>query len=428
MDSEIKKEFGELIKLIHSKPEIPDINPRSNTIYFSNSALGFLILDDESSSKYLQLLTKIFKKTVKSEDISQQYIQKQFDSAVLMAVDQNKLSIQPIEIRIQSSFEVFANSLKTKKTKYKFYYPVFGLHTEGLPLKIGNIQFEVFNQNTLLDLELPPNETDPDNIRQFKESEIIRLKKDGIIGSPYAIITVDAIDKEAAQNIATKNLKKLIEILNYFVSFIPFPNGFIFLPGDSQRMVVFDPIKAIDQKKEIFLSREVKGPLSLISFQMIIDTERKNNIGFNNTIGILEKSKSKLECLKINSIRWAGKAFVQERLGKREDAFLSYIIALDSIILPAKYPELHYRFKIRLTHLVSLEKTNRSEIAKTIDDLYDIRSKIVHSGNFEITNTDINNIRLITQRALTRLLIDEPFNYMVEIKELETWFENQILG
>ena len=127
------------------------------------------------------------------------------------------------------------------------------------------------------------------------------------------------------------------------------------------------------------------------------------------------------------SVQWAGRAQVEART---EEAFLLYAIALESLLLGKDVKtELAYRLAVRCAHLLGGPTVDdKKRVVDQIQGLYQLRSKIVHSGNFVVREGELN---LISEYAIVTLLTvieRDPFRSMTTSKEFETWLENQLLS
>jgi hypothetical protein len=142
---------------------------------------------------------------------------------------------------------------------------------------------------------------------------------------------------------------------------------------------------------------------------------------------LLKESPTKLEDRILASVQWAGRAQVEPR---REEAFILYAIALESLLLGKDVKtDIAYRLAVRCAHLVGgLALGDKKLVVDKVQSLYDLRSRIVHSGNFVVSE---EQLRLISEYAVSTLLtvIDrDPFRNMREVMELETWLEARLLA
>jgi hypothetical protein len=115
-------------------------------------------------------------------------------------------------------------------------------------------------------------------------------------------------------------------------------------------------------------------------------------------------------------------------LPRREEAFLLSAIALETIMLPGSGSnELAYRLRLRVAHLLGETLDERREIIRKIRNLYNIRSKIVHDGAYEVTDAELRQIRSFAKKATWRLLETPYLRKCPSLADMETWFESQIL-
>ena len=117
------------------------------------------------------------------------------------------------------------------------------------------------------------------------------------------------------------------------------------------------------------------------------------------------------------------------RLTAAPQRFFVYAIALESIVLSDNDAiELTYRLRVRTVHLLANDIDSRRDLVTKLRDLYDIRSKIVHSGQYQVTDADLNLLRGITKTALIRISTRKEFLSMRSGKELGDWFQDRVLA
>ena len=129
----------------------------------------------------------------------------------------------------------------------------------------------------------------------------------------------------------------------------------------------------------------------------------------------------------LGSLQWAGRAQVEAR---REEAFLLYAIALESLVLGKNTnTEISNQLAIRCAQLgggPTLDEKKR--VVQQIRSLYDTRSKIVHSGSFTIREDELDLMRDYSIRTLSILIEKDPFKSMTENDQLDEWFRSQPLA
>ena len=182
-----------------------------------------------------------------------------------------------------------------------------------------------------------------------------------------------------------------------------------------------------DDGVSLNIGRKRLGSLQKLEILRIIESDAKDNIGFSHINNLLKKNNlNKFEQALITAIQWIGRAVISNR---REDAFLFYAIALESIVLvDNENAELSYRLRIRIAHLVTSNPKNRKEVVNTVRELYNLRSKLVHDGKYEITDLELNSMKSISIRCIQRLCIDPIFQNITSPEDFSDWLEDQILG
>ena len=398
---------------------------------FGNEEEGYLFLTDQEARDFREIIRAVPEKYFSSMLISRQFVEKSIQASILEALDIKKHRENiTFEQRLNQSIERVKGISRQKPTEYEYFYPVYGLDNPGLPFKIGQVELFIFQECTLDEIYRKNNEDIPtkQNIvmdQIFKDFEI-----DKLFGTVYAKVTVTAVDQDAAKNIAKNILQSTLELLNFFIDLIPYSNGvFLYLPGEACKDLIFSASRSKNINIPPTICKSVAGPISNVTIQMLMQANEKNNLGFENVCRILSGKPNPFQDGLLSAMRWGGKAMINQAMKLNEQAFLFYTIALESIILlEGSKEELRYRLSVRLAHLFGKSGEYRPGIAKQVRDLYDIRSKIVHNGSFEVFDSDLNLIRFIVKNCLIHLVRDEPFASMKNKEDLVAWFDQQIYG
>jgi hypothetical protein len=409
-----------LIDFLNSRTE----EAGEGILYFEHQELGHLYLNYEESSRYGKCLRNLVESSVEDDDLSLEIVEGAFQEALLKALCPNNSSISD-DLGINKILEGLKQKLTAKQISYCCYIPVCGIKEEGLPLSIGQIEFVVFD-----DLNVNRFQETVAKHSIQKEFKWEKLKEDidrSFYKNIYSLVIVKAKDYEAAQVIAIKKLRRVLDILNFFSALVPYnPNAWTYLPGDLEPHRFETIILNEGDGASYYMGERRIGSLQNLEIPRIIESNKNNNIGFDHIISLLQKNNlNKLELALINAIHWAGRAVVAKR---REEAFLLYAIALESIVLvdnPGN--ELAYRLRIRIAHLVTSNPGNRDEVVSVVKKLYDLRSKLVHDGKYEITDLELASIKSISIRCIQRLCTDPLFQKMASPDVFSNWLEEQIL-
>lgn len=396
-------------------------------IFFSHADEGTLFLNGKEAIQYRQCL-KLLIEAKGDESISPKAIETLFQKTILIVHDFNKKRKDtPFDQRLKSAIDELHSSLIATPTTFSVYYPVFGLKLDGLPIKVGNVQFCIFDDVHLEKFLKFLNEYEGDESEKAKRMSFAdSLKKSIIFGKPTGLIDVKALDAIAAKTLALKELALTVNVINFFSDIIPYQKGHIFLPGNNERLTINIPIISEGEKPNFTFGWEVAGPLMPFSFQQLLENDKKLGWGFSRIANLLTKKRNVVEDKIISSIQWAGKATVE---GKKEEAFLLYAISLESLILlENEKEELGYRLRTRVAHLLGSDLESRLKISNKVRDLYKVRSQIVHSGSYQVTDADVYLLRSYSKNCILHILNNEPFSSMESTESMVHWFDEKILS
>ncbi|WP_339383180.1 hypothetical protein [Phormidium tenue] len=417
------QEIRSLIDFLKSRTEAP--TEKILSLYFERHELGSLHLDYEEASRYHKCLRNLIKNSVKDNDLSLKKVENAFQETLLKALCVNTSSISE-DLRISEILQNLKQKITAKRITYRCYIPICGISERGLPLSIGQIEFIVFD-----DLLVNHFQEIVAKHPIQKEDKWKTLKNNidtSFYEKVFSVVTVEAKDYESAQVIAIKKTRKILDILNFFSALVPYnPDAWAYLSGDSGSHLFETIILNEDDGVSLNIGRKRLGSLQKLEILRIIESDEKDNIGFSHINNLLKKNNlNKFEQALITAIQWIGRAVIANR---REDAFLFYAIALESIVLvDNEKAELSYRLRIRIAHLITSNPKNRKEVVNAVRELYNLRSKLVHDGKYEITDLELNSMKFISIRCIQRLCIDPRFQNITSPEDFSDWLEDQILA
>jgi hypothetical protein len=140
---------------------------------------------------------------------------------------------------------------------------------------------------------------------------------------------------------------------------------------------------------------------------------------------MLSRVETQFSARVLSGYQFAGAACVDPH---PERSFLMFAIAIKSAVLGKDTKsELTYQLATRVAHLIGRDLDGRKVVAKTISQLYDRRSKIVHTGQYGVPRSEAALIRHYTMTALGMLIVSPVFSQFTENAELETWFGERML-
>jgi len=424
--SNLDKALKKLKEYIKS---ISDFEPYSkgfaSEIFFSRGEDGILSLNGEEARHYVICLNEIVEEATHNDQISRKAVENLVQNAILAALDINErrkgISFND---RVEQAVEELRLSLRRNPVSTEVYFPIAGLSKEGLPFEFGNVVFREFDYDNVQQFqEVLDKQVFP---REEKETRrIIDDLKKTSLGKVFGLVYVKAIDNDAVRFLAHRDIRLAIDAINFYSDLIPYSSGYIYLPGDTERVVITIPSLSSESLSFNF-SYQLVGPVSPLSINALQKIDQEQGLGFDKVGKLLSDNRYSFGEKILSSIQWAGRATTESR---NEEAFLLYAIALESLILIENdREELTYRLRTRIAHLMGKDYLTREKISKQVKDLYITRSKIVHSGKYQVTDADLNLMRFITKNCILRILTDEPFDSMRSKEQIVEWYAKQILS
>jgi hypothetical protein len=219
-----------------------------------------------------------------------------------------------------------------------------------------------------------------------------------IANSTVCTIVLKAGDRIAADELAKFELEITLEVLNFFASLI-YP---------SERWPRLTRNSEVPARAELHIySRVDSGEFGSHTIPVrcretfdptIVSQDKDIELAFSKASQLLGAPSGALHERFLAALKWAGKGSVTK---KRENAFVSYAIALEALLLGQKHHEqLGYKLRLRAAHVYGLNNSARATTRDRVNRLYSLRSKIVHSGRTELPQADLDELRLITQSCL----------------------------
>ncbi len=400
--------------------------------FFFSTEDGGIIFNKEEVEQYNLSIQTIREALPNKDLLSKKALEKMIQRTIILSLDpENKNTEKTHEKRTDIALMELKRALCSKPRKFTIYYPVENLEIARSPISIGNVSFCIFDKNELQKFYSTISENLVDEQKLIRKRIFDDLQNDAMFNRPVALIIVDALDFEAAKVIAHDELQKTLDVINFFVDLVFGKDVFVFIPGDYNKTLVTVPVIVDDDNDGFAIMSESSRPLIPLNLNIFVEKCRKRNLGLLRAGELLKTRKNKFEERLFASIRWAGRATIEFQ---KEEAFLLYTIALETIILcDNDRDELNYRLTIRLAHLIGKEPDEggepvlRKEVVRKARDLYGIRSRLVHTGNYSVTDADLYEIRQMAKLSILHILNLNPFINMQNADELRDWFDNEIL-
>lgn len=398
-------------------------------LFFSHADEGTVFLSGEETRQYRDCLRALLQAVSSNEQISPRAVEGVFQNAIFEVLDIRKRRTPEFKTRLDQALQELRQRLTAPAQTFLVYHRVNGLAPEGLPSKVCNMEFAVFGDqqlNIFRDAVAKHAVDEEQRERRRQLLEELSQEKD-LAGHVVGAVEVAAVEGRAAESLATRELRLTIDVVNFYSDLIPYNYAHLSLPGDADAAQVVIPKLVVEgsQRSSISVNHTRRGRLGELSLPKLWELDSQRNLGFSRVANLLGGQRNDLEEKIIASIQWAGRATAKIR---KEESFLLYAIALESIVLSDNDPiELTYRLRVRVAHLLGDDVESRRDLFTKLGDLYKIRSKMVHSGRYQVTDVDLSLLRTITKAALIRICTRSEFLSMSSPKELAEWFQNRIL-
>jgi hypothetical protein len=230
---------------------------------------------------------------------------------------------------------------------------------------------------------------------------------------------VKARDFESARLRARERMGSALDCLNFIGGLVPYNFGWLRHPGAAFRANEVASAVSADGQSHVMLS--VAGPIAPFSVENLRKNRRASAMmrSLSSLFQACGPERKSVGGVLLASVRWAGRALVELN---REQAFLLFAIALESSVLPAQHPEQTYRLSLRLARLLSRGPERRKEVKTMVTRLYGVRSAVVHSGSYQVTDEDLWRLRSLATEVLSRLLRQRKL-LNATAETLEEWWE-----
>jgi len=360
---------------------------------------GGILLPDQASELYMAALDKISEIAGTEETWSKSSV-----DDVLWEHIENVLKASS-EDRIPAITEQakrIASRFAEAPSKWTVDLLVYGMNANCAGLAFGKLTFFTDELSLVHGLELAECPSGSQMIARLKTT---------------------AIDHESAVNRAAGIVDEHLMILNALC-----------LRGQPSSVWVSRLNRA---HRTVFVHRtgENADPVGLMGFQARnvwfplmraeIETAMKQR-GGEKISGMLSSAENEFSRRVLSGYALAGDACVDAH---PERSFLMFAVALESVVLGKDTKsELTHQLGNRTAHLIGRDLGDRKQVTRWVSDLYDLRSRIVHRGEYGgVSQTDSGLIRLCCMTALAVLVMSPAFDGFSTNAQLEDWFKDRML-
>ena len=246
-------------------------------------------------------------------------------------------------------------------------------------------------------------------------------------GQAFALVTTSALDAEAAWASAKRRLRFVLDCLNFAVGVLH-GNQYHELSTNQPRRRHYASGVTINVTSHTSARRhsEVNTAAGTVNAEEFRRGIRENGALRRLWAALASAKPTDHQSRILAAMQWAGRAQAERR---DEQAFLFRAIALESLILGDRdQGELTMRLTLSIVHLLGAWLKSRKDAFQQIKKLYGVRSKIVHSGKYEVDPKDFALMRAYVTRCFLHIFGDRRFGNMVAKSDLDEWFEARMRG
>ena len=308
---------------------------------------------------------------------------------------------------------------RTKDT-YECWVEIGGFSELTQSARFGKVEFRRFDKEQirrLKDTILTKHTVD----QEQKIKHLDARSTQSYLGKSFGVVIVKACDASQAMSIGEKTVQETLYLINFFIEIVYGPRQWLYLSTRNAKTVGRFFVLVSDGSFN--WRHSAGGPFSFKSSTIEHLLNMEGSIG--DVVRLVDgwlksPSTSKISKLLLRPVRWCGRAIEARNL---EDAFLQYAIALECLYLPEGNRELTYRLSLRIAKLIGTQLDERKEYTKTVRDLYESRSRIVHGGTYQTTEDDCKLIGDIAKNSVIVLLSNPDISTLKNATELERWFQ-----
>lgn len=325
-------------------------------------------------------------------------------------------SARRFELASQHLFAALGRPIR----KWTFFVPVVGLYDDCLPLSVGQVTFWPSTESLSARLVKADDfdEVIPAVIRAHARKQL-----DEEFGSKtFAEVRVKALeaDTEAATTLGLAELELTMDATNFFAD--------LFRPQAYRaRVELADEVRdgrrptcaVMCGEEATGVALAVVGALDNVWLPRLGDDDAIH-AGFDRCAQILSNdARSELEQRLLAALRWVGRATAANR---PSDKLLWYVMGLEALLVgPAKVTQIAKTFESRAAQLLA----NDNSVSRANHDawrLYDLRSRLVHTGWAEVLEDDISCARHFAKACVMQVLTAPQFQTMQTNLEFDAWF------
>lgn len=407
-------------------------NPFFPKQMFSTEKYGGLMLSGDDADRYSRISTGFV--NAMGEAMSSRAVSELVQTAILKTLDLRKRSqSQSVVQHADAAVSEVKRALSSPHLKWVSCIPILGITPPKKAWGLNNVVLiSIKRKEGKAYLKTVDRITDLTKHTDDEKDQIKALRRQNVIGEhpgqAFALVTTLALDAVAAWESAKRRLRFTLDCLNFAVDVVHGNHKFYELSMDEPPRrhygsgITLNVTDHMSTREHNEVNSAV-GTLNAEEFRKAI----RRDPALRTLWRYLESATPNGHQNRVlAAMQWAGRASAERR---DEEAVLLRAIALESLILgDGDKGELTLRLTLSIIHLLGGILKSRLESSRLIKNLYALRSKIVHSGRYEVDEADSRLLRQFTILSFYRVLAHKRFATMAGSHDLDDWFEARMRG
>ena len=362
-------------------------------------------MDDEA----IRLLSETVRSIMKLRPIIKERFAEKYVEDRLIDIIFSCHAVPPLTLdtKLLKGTKKLIRRLQRTTETWIFLVPVVNLRLTGIKkITIGEVDFYDLNLKTFKYLESKFN-------IKLGHQKLLNERRSGLVKNNIRVLAVakaTAGETQKARSIALFKVESSLNILRLFdfTRYIGIQREFFTAFGPEDIYYQNLRTKAVGSSHG--------GPPPARFFPYLVDRTKLNLMRkkgklkeFNKLLqGLVSTRLAKKIAM---SIHWYGLA-VKDK--KEVDRFVKLIVALESLLLGRKDRLKKQSLADRVAFILGRDRKTRKDMHELVDQMYSIRSEIVHEGKHDISEEDT-----LTLIALVRTLIFEMITISARMQSLK---------
>lgn len=332
-----------------------------------------------------------------------------------------------IETKATEAISLLLQKLRVQPRTWTNIVPIVNLDVQIDSLQVGKVMFKKFNEEDLTDLiqvveEITGQTASPPDVQTETNNVYRQILRERFLNRTIAKVTVDAIDGQRSREISLELVDMAINVLRFYACGLFHPvfreqRPYIGIEGELIRSNY--PMMTFMPNTEQALNLQTTGPLVPFTIDNgTVARMREYNFNILHRL-LLNDQPTEFESKVLNAINFYGMGTNSE---DDASAFINIMIALESLLLKGRGPSKGLLAE-RVAFLLGNNYKVKLSFFEKMQELYQIRSNIVHSGKRDFPISELYLLSRITFNCIVKLL--RKTDSLTTISDFINWVQKE---